>query len=352
MIEPAYKLLSMGCICYIRPKIEVNVMLMKKEDLLAQKVGIDISAHKFDVEFQGLYGKHKAEFKMTEAGMKQFQKWLMKHGCSAPELWMESTGRYYEDLADWACSLGWSVYAVNPRCIRDFARARMQISKSDPLDASIIRRFAECSGPEDYRKWVPLSAGRRELRDLQLVVKGLKKEIVRNQNRLKCGLQSPFAVATIKATIKDLAKSIKSLHDQSLKVIREDAELSKHFSVLMRIKGFGEVSVCYLLAKVDFFKFQKGRQLVKFAGLDVAEWRSGKSVKGKDRISRVGHSDLRSAMYMPALTAIRHDPETARIAAGMQSRNICKKVIICSVMARMLRVAFAAIRDSNLADAA
>lgn len=325
-------------------------MLMKKDDVQkgVQKVGIDISKDKFDVEVQVPKGKLKAEFPMSHAGMEKFRNWLIKNQCDSPELWMESTGRYYEDLADWACSLGWTVYAVNPRCVRDFARSRMQISKSDPLDASIIRRFAESCGREDYRKWIPLSAAKLELRDLQLAVRGFKKEIVRNRNRMKCGLQSSFTRNMIKRTITHLAKSVRELHQRSLKVIREDIELSRQFDALIRIKGFGEVTVCFLLAKVDFFKFLKGRQLVKFAGLDVAQWRSGTSVRGKDRISRVGHRDLRSALYMPAMVAIKHDPIIAGIAVAMEQRKVCNKVIICSVMARLLRTAFAVVRDCNL----
>lgn len=328
-------------------------MLMSKRDVqLVQKVGIDISAEKFDAEVQGAKGTHKAVFQMTPAGMKKFQNWLIRHQCHAPELWMESTGRYFEDLADWACEQGWTVYAINPRCIRDFAKSRMQISKSDPLDASIIRRFAESCSENDYRKWVPLTANKRELRDLQLTIKGFKKEIVRCHNRLKSGLKSALAIARLKKTIKSLALEIKDLHKHSIKLISEDSELSKQFNALIQIKGFGEVTVCFLLAKVDFFKFQKGRQLVKYAGLDVALWRSGKSIRGKDRISRVGHGDLRSAMYMPAMVAIKHDPLIGKIANAMKERNVCKKVVICSVMARLLRVAFAVVRDCHLANAA
>lgn len=353
MIVPAYKLLDIGLHLLHPPQIEVNVMLMSKRDVQpVQKVGIDVSAEKFDVEVQGPKGTQRAVFQMTPAGMKKFQNWLTRNQCSSPELWMESTGRYFEDLADWAYEQGWTVYTINPRCVRDFAKSRMQVSKSDPLDASIIRRFAESCTQNDYREWVPISDNKLELRDIQVAIKGFKKEIVRCHNRMKCGLKSEFAKARIKKIIGELALAIKDLHKQSMKLIREDSELSRQFNALIKIKGFGEVTVCFLLAKVDFFKFRKGRQLVKYAGLDVKQWQSGKSIRGKDCISRVGHADLRSAMYMPAMVAIKHDPLMAKIASAMAQRKVCNKVIICSVMARLLRVAFAVVRDSILANAA
>lgn len=313
------------------------------------RVGIDISDGKFDACIRRESGKHKAEFKINRSGADQFRQWLKKHAIDHPELWMEATGRYFEELAEWAVKRDWKVVVANPRCVRQFAISKLKISKSDPLDAETVLCFAERSTDEDFRFWQPRSAARKELRDLQLSVKGLKKEIGQERNRLKCGLQSEFTKNAIRQTISFLQSQVKKLHKESMRIIRSDAELVRDYRSLKSIKGFGDVTVAFVLAKIDFDAFRKGRQLVKYAGLDTVQWQSGKSIRKRERISRVGHADLRSAIFLPAVVAITHDPEMRDFAEKLSSRGACNKVIICAVMAKLLRIAFARVRDGKRA---
>jgi hypothetical protein len=69
----------------------------------------------------------------------------------------------------------------------------------------------------------------------------------------------------------------------------------------------------------------------------------------KERISRVGHADLRAALYFPAVVAMTHDPEMAEYKRHLEQRGKNTNVIICAIMARLLRKAFALIRDSRRA---
>jgi transposase len=310
-------------------------------------IGIDISDEKFDA-FVRVYGKpHHAEFKNNEGGRNQFHKWLRKLDCVNPQLYMEATGRYGENLAYWANRLGWQVFQINPRLIRKFAEAKLSYNKTDKLDALAILRFAETSEEGEIRLWQPKTDNQNELRDLQMEIAGVDKMIAQERGRLKCGLRSQSVKRCIEQNIQFLNEQKKRLRNQALEVIKQNVKLSKNFQILKSQKGIGDITAIFLLNKIDFERFQKGRQLVSFAGIAPIEFSSGKSVRRKEQISRVGHSSIRDALYFPAVSAMTHDPDLRRYAQHLEANGKPKKVIICSIMARLLQTSFALIRDQR-----
>lgn len=167
-------------------------MLMRQSFLQAklQQVGIDVSQEKFDACIRQSDKFKCATFQMSKKGFDQFRQWLKSNSLTDPHLWMEATGRYFENLAEWAVERGWNVSVANPAAVRHFANSKLKIAKTDKLDSKIILRFAESASPEEIRLWAPKSHAAKELRDLQLEVAGLKKMIGQERNRLKCGLTS------------------------------------------------------------------------------------------------------------------------------------------------------------------
>lgn len=325
-------------------------MLMKLTDYpLFQRIGIDISQEKFNTCLRKGDSLHHAEFAMSGRGMDQFRQWLKKYGVDCPHLWMEATGRYFEPLAEWATKRNWKVTIANPRSIKQFSVSTLKTAKTDKLDARTILRFAEAASDEEIRFWSPKSAAFKSLRDIQMEISGLKKMIGQERNRLKCGLSNNFVREKIREIIDFLTAKLAELRREAMRVIKSDPELSHLSKQLKTIKGFGDVTITVLLAKIDFDLFSKGRQLVKFAGLHVDPWESGKIKKRQQCISRMGHADLRSALYLPALAAMKHDPRSIAIAEQLEKRGNSKKQIICALMARLLRVAFAVVRDSKRA---
>ena len=164
---------------------------------------------------------------------------------------------------------------------------------------------------------------------------------------MKCGLHSETVKQTIRDNVSYLSKQIKKLYAEGMMLINSDDRLKSRYRFLISIKGFGQITVVLLLAKIDFDLFVKGRQLVKFAGLDSVRWQSGKSVRKRERISRVGHADLRSALYLPAIVAMTHDAGIRKFAEHHAEQKTPTKVVICAVMARLLRTAFSVVRDQR-----
>jgi transposase len=309
-------------------------------------VGIDISSDKFDVCIRHGESKAKNTFKTNLTGFRRFALWLERFKALKPQLWMEATGRYHEPVAEWAHEQGWQVVVANPRAVRHFAKSRMKKSKTDALDAEVLLGFAESADEKDIHFWHPRSESQKELRDRQLEIQGLKKMIGQEENRLKCGLSSKAVEERIRAHIEYMKLQIKELQAESEKLIKADPDMSQTAKRLRQIKGFGPITIALLLWKVDFQAFKKGRQLVKYAGLDPAAWESGK-LKRRSQISREGHAELRSGLYMAAMVAIKHDPGTAEFVRHLKDRKAPNKVVICAVMARLLRLAFALVRDAD-----
>jgi len=300
------------------------------------KVGIDISENWFDCCLRTVQSFKRAQFKNDGTGFNDLHKWLKRNEITTPQLFMEATGRYWNDLANWAFKHGWRVTVVNPRCIRKFAESRLQYNKTDRLDAECILRFAEGAQPDELREWTPPEKAQQELKELQMEIAGLQKTIGQERNRLKSGLKNPLVKETIRRTLKFLETQKKALEKRALLVIKQDEKLRKDYKTLTQVKGLGDTTIRVLLARIDFDRFKKGRQLVAFAGLAPQKWQSGKSRKN-EHISRVGHADLRSALYLPAVVAMTHDSEMAKLKQRLESQGKTGKQVICAVMATLLR---------------
>jgi len=312
-------------------------------------IGIDISQDWFDAAFEASGRHRKSRFANTRKGFSEFHKWLKKNDIQKPHLFMEATGRYWEPLAMWCCSQGWPVTVLNPRHVRKFAESSGRYNKSDPLDSECLAEFGQTCRSEQARLWKPRSTAQAELREIHMEIEGVKRMITAERNRSKSCLRSIFVADVIRGNIEQLNAVRKELEKRALMIIKGSPELLPLYRALKMVKGFGDTSIIVLLAKIDFDQFKKGRQLVGFAGLAPRKWESGKSVHKKETISRIGHADLRAALYFPAITAMTHDPEMVEYKRHLQSLGKENKVIICAVMARMLRKAFAVVRDTKRA---
>ncbi len=88
---------------------------------------------------------------------------------------------------------------------------------------------------------------------------------------------------------------------------------------LVSIPGIAEKTAAKLLAEIpQLEQFSQARQAAAFAGLNPRQWRSGSSVRGRTRLSKIGLPRLRKTLYMPALVALRHDPVIRELARRLR----------------------------------
>src|SRR5690606_14295334 len=112
---------------------------------------------------------------------------------------------------------------------------------------------------------------------------------------------------------------------------------SQHLANLQQAKGVGQASAIALLAELSVLPNElKAAQVSRYAGLDVRLCQSGTSVNKPGRLSKAGDAYLRSALYMPALSAVRHDPNAKAFYEALQARGKKKMQALCAVMRKYL----------------
>lgn len=255
---------------------------------------------------------------------------------------LESTGVYGLDLALALAQAGLEVMVANPRAVRHFATAMMQRSKNDRLDAVVLLEFALRM---PFQAWVPPRPAVLQLHALSRRLEALKDMHAAEQSRLHAAAATgttPSALRRdLERSLRSLRRAIARLSVEAVKIIDQDPELKLRFDLLISAKGIKEVSAIPLLAELAVVPPDLDvRQQVAYAGLDPREYSSGSSVHKKVRISKHGNVHLRRALYMPALVAIRHQPNVRAFYQHLRDRGKLKMVALVAVMRKLLHAIY------------
>ncbi len=116
----------------------------------------------------------------------------------------------------------------------------------------------------------------------------------------------------------------------------------------MSIPGVGELTAARMLAEIgDFRAFETSRQLTAYAGLNPRQYQSGSTIHRKSRISKTGNTNLRYALYMPALVAYRYNPLIKSFCKRLLENDKSKMVVICAAMRKLLVLAYGVIKSNK-----
>ena len=116
--------------------------------------------------------------------------------------------------------------------------------------------------------------------------------------------------------------------------------LFRSHALLTSIPGVGERVSTYYLAWLRSERFMTVRQAVAFVGLSPQHHESGDSVRGKTRVSKIGHGRLRKILYMPAMSAARNNPAAKALCERLRAAGKPGKVILCAVMRKLIHWMF------------
>lgn len=302
-------------------------------------VGVDVSARELVVASD----RHReARCDNDPVGHKKLIRVLTKGGRGARVV-LEATGVYSLDLA-FALhrSARIEVMVANPRAVANFAKAYLQRSKTDPLDATVLLEFARRM---PFTPWVPPAPERLDLRALSRRIAALVKILQQEKNRLHAASQSIEMTALVRedveANIGHLVSRIERLRDQALAAIGNHAPLREAFEHLISIKGIADASALSILGELVVLPADMTvRQWVAHAGLDPRHAESGSSLHKPARISKAGNKYLRAALYMPALVAIQHEPNVAAFYDKLVASGKTKMQAIIAVMRKLLHAIF------------
>ena len=238
---------------------------------------------------------------------------------------------------------------ANPRAIADFAKALLQRSKTDQLDAEVMLEFARRM---PFVAWRPPSSPQLDLRALMRRITGLKLVSQQEKNRLHSVSQSaeitPLVRKDIQSHLVQLERHIEKLEHQAETIVQADRELVRQFCHLVSVRGIARVSALHLLAElVVLAPDMTARQWVAHAGLDPRHHESGTSVHKPTRISRAGNRYLRSALFMPALVATQHDPNIRAFYQKLVDHGKTKMQAIVAVMRKLLHALHGMLRTDS-----
>lgn len=314
-------------------------------------VGIDVSKETLDVNCARGQRKQGKVFANTPEGWKLVSSWLKAMGSKQAHVCLEATGRHSFGVALALHDAGHVVSIVNPAQIRDFARTKLGRNKTDKIDAALIREYAALFNPQP---WKPPSPAMRRLCELQTVRAGILRNRAEWQNRIASGLGDSTAIRLAAMTIDHFTTQLEAIDHAIGETIDQDTELRSRRDLLLSITGVGETLAGLLLAKMpEPGSLRRSGQIVAYAGLNPSHYRSGSSIDRPTRISKIGNATLRSALYMPALSAMRFNPAIAALVARLKSAGRLKpKQIVVAAMRKLLVLCFGVLKTGKRFDPA
>ena len=148
--------------------------------------------------------------------------------------------------------------------------------------------------------------------------------------------------------LAQLKQRIAELEQEIKQVATQDDEQRRQIALLTSIKGIGELTALRFLAEVpDYRRSAHAGQLAAYAGLVPKQHTSGTSVQRKSKLAKTGNAHLRSAFYLPALSAARHNSVIRAFAERLAARGKSKMTIVAAVMRKLIQLAYGVLKSGR-----
>lgn len=299
------------------------------ETNIAQNVGVDICKATLDAHL------HPAgiarQFTNDAKGLKALMGWL--GGRQVTRVVYEPTGRYHHAFERRLGGAGLALAKVNPRQARRFAEAIGCNAKTDAVDAAMLARMGALLELPSR----PIASKTLDnMKELQVARLGLVKDRTAAKNREHV-CRSALLKRHAAQRLAQIDRQIAAIDAELKASLSREPDLAARFDVLVSIPGIGEITAIAMLIDMPELGTLDSKQVASLAGLAPIARDSGQH-RGKRHI-RGGRAELRHALYMPALVAIRFNPDlkakyTALVAAGKPA-----KVAITAVMRKLIILA-------------
>jgi transposase len=300
-------------------------------------VGIDVAKDRLDVHVRPS-GKAFAVARDGEGLMALLER---LRALEPALIVLEATGGFETTVAAAVAGAGLPLAIVNPRQIRDFARAIGQLAKTDALDAAAIARFAEAVRPEprplpddQTRLLAELVARRRQIIEMMTAERNRRSHLSRP--RLIKGLDRHLA---------GLQKDLSEIEQEIDTTIRGTPAWREREDLLISVPGVGPNLARTLLADVPELGKLDRKQIAALIGVAPINRDSG-TLRGR-RTTWGGRAKVRAALYMAALVASRHNPVLAAFYNRLLTAGKPKKLALTAVMRKLLVILNAMLRDKR-----
>lgn len=287
-------------------------------------VGIDVAKHKCDVYFL-------KEKRHQCIAAKQYYDFVQTLAEARPDLVvMEATGGYERTLAGFLAAAGVPLAIVNPRQVRDFAKATNQLAKTDAIDARIIALFADAVHVEAKAL---LDEETQALRDLMERRRQLVAMRVSEANREQQAA-NPTVKQSIKSMLQTVDRQLTALDEELDDRIRKTPAWRESEELLSSVPGVGKGTARTLMSELPELGSMGRQQISGLVGLAPLNHDSGK-YRGTRHI-RGGRSKVRAALYMAAVSASRFNPVIRTFYQLLRAAGKPFKIAITACMRKLL----------------
>jgi transposase len=254
---------------------------------------------------------------------------------------LEATGGYEIPLAAELAEAALPVAVVNPLQVRHYAKAMGLLAKTDAIDASVLARFGQATGLEPRPVPTPQEQAIKDFvaRRRQLV--GMRTA---EKNRLEQA-RSDEVRQSVQGVLNALISQILLIDKRLRKLIRNSPLWRDKDQLLQSVKGIGPTTSCLLLAALPELGKLNRRQIASLVGVAPMNHDSGQ-LRGK-RMIRGGRHDVRSALYMAALSASRYNPDIRAFYQRLRDAGKCPKLALTACVRKLL-IILNAILKTNL----
>jgi transposase len=299
-------------------------------------IGIDISKPILDA-FRLTTGEHR-QFPNDKPGCLALIRWI---GREPVRVVFEPTGPYHRLLEQSLTKAGIALVKVNPRYARRFAEATGELAKTDRIDAALLARMAAVL---DLQARPVRSEIYHDLRELSVARQALIKDRIAATNREQVA-QNTLIRRQLKARLAQIERQIGEIEKAMTAIVDADETLQRRREILGSIPGIGPITAMAIIVEMPELGELDGKQAASLAGLAPITRESG-GWKGRSRIQG-GRASLRCGLYMPALVALRINPDMRRKYHALKEAGKPSKVAIAAIMRKLIVLANALIRDNR-----
>ena len=312
-------------------------MTQGREERVMNKVfvGIDVSKDILDV---AIHNGKKGSFPNTDQGFEEVYAFIAPFDPALVVI--EATGGYQFRVVEHLAIHAIPVAVVNPRQVRDFAKATGKLAKTDRIDAAVIAHFGEAVKPEPQalkddqaQKLDALISRRRQLVEM----------ITAEKNRF--AVAKSWVKDDIGATIAWLTRSVEKINKEIDRLIKNSPLWLEKDQLLQTAKGVGAIVSSSLLCDLPELGSLNRHKIAALVGVapfsrDSGTYRGRRTIWG-------GRAHVRSILYMATISAIRFNPLIKPLYERLIERGKVRKVAIVACMRKLLTILNAMVRTNT-----
>lgn len=310
---------------------------MKTKSSRRSFIGIDVSKQLLEIAV------HKSNYRFCcPNDLKKFPQLIAELIALRPaRIVLEATGGLEIPLLQALRAVGLPAVLINPRQVRDFAKALGLLAKTDRLDARVLAHFAAAVQPPLR----PIKAAEDTELDALVGRRNQLSDMLGAEKNRRGSAATDAARADVEAHIEWLEQRIKALDKQLKDQLKCSAAWQQKDKILQSVKGIGFVTSVSLLADCPELGKLNRHQIAKLAGVAPLNRDSGKQ-RGARHIF-AGRAQVRAKLYMATLTAIRCNPLIKAFYQRLLARNKLKKVAIVACMRKLLTIINVMVRENK-----